>query len=95
VQLVEVGTELVGRPNLCGDLCKRARGVGRELGQVSFTSLEARVEDQNARLSLLGQLAQLRLRRGSTVKSGAQAGLHREIERLRHRLGDYRKRHSG
>ena len=51
MQLVEVRAELVAGPNLRGDLRKRARGIGRELGQVSFVSLEARVKDRAGSLS--------------------------------------------
>ena len=84
MQLVEIWAELVGGTNLRGDLRQRARRIGRELGQVPFASLEARIEDQNARPPLFGQLAQLGLRCRSTIESSPQACLHRKIERLRH-----------
>ena len=82
MQLVEVGTKLVGSANRGREVGHRTRRVERKVGQALFGVLKLGAQDKRARAALFKQLAQLRLRHAPAGENRPETRLQRSVERL-------------
>ena len=82
MQLVEVGTKLVGSANRGREVGHRTRRVEGKVGQALFGALKLATQDKRARAALFKQLAQLRLRHAPASENRPETRLQRSVERL-------------
>lgn len=82
MQLVEVGTKLVGSANCGREVGHGTRRVERKIGQPLFGVLKLAAQDKRARAALFKQLAQLGLRHAPAGENRPETRLQRSVERL-------------